>query len=190
MSNITSWMSWEGGVDLVAVTQDGLAMPNVIVHVARMVHTPAGSAPAGMLFWQPDPTAAPVVIGFVSTDAKVGAYFGPQIFAGTPFENAPVVNGTIEIESAAGRVASRVKAGGFLFEVEMTALGMLEHINRPPGAMTPFTQDVLEAVAGSVTLKVNGAPVSIIVPPVGISGGPAAVYAAAGLYARPAAARI
>ena len=63
---MTRWMSWEGGVDLVAVTAPGLEMPNVIVHVARMVHTPVGSAPAGSVLWQPDPAAAPVVCGFVS----------------------------------------------------------------------------------------------------------------------------
>ena len=37
---IKNWMSWEGGVDLVAMTKPGLSMPNVILHVARMVHTP------------------------------------------------------------------------------------------------------------------------------------------------------
>lgn len=31
-------MAWEGGVDLVALTLPGLAIPNVIVHVARQVH--------------------------------------------------------------------------------------------------------------------------------------------------------
>ena len=50
--------------------------------------------------------------------------------------------------------------------------------------MTPFTQDVIEAAASSATLKVNGTPVSIIVPPVGISGGAAAVATPTGLYAR------
>ena len=44
--SISKWMSWEGGVDLVAVTSPDLQMPNVIVHVARMVHTPVGSAPS------------------------------------------------------------------------------------------------------------------------------------------------
>ena len=184
MSTINSWMSWEGGVDLVATTQEGLAMPNVILHVARMVHTPKGSAPSGMIFWQPDPAAPPAIMGFVSSDSAVGGYFGPNIFAGTPFEQAPVLDATIEIETSAGRASSRIKAGDFLFEVEMTSLGALEHISRAPGGMTPFTQDVIEAVAGSVSLKVNGAAVSIIVPAVGISGGPAAVLAATGLYAR------
>src|SRR5688572_18542458 len=68
MSKITSWMSWEGGVDLCAATQGGLAMPNVIIHVARMVHTPNGSAPAGMILYQPDPAAPPLVMGFCSPD--------------------------------------------------------------------------------------------------------------------------
>ena len=45
-------------------------------------------------------------------------------------------------------------------------------------------QDVVEAVAGSATLKVNGSPVSLLVPPVGISGGAAAVAALTGLYTR------
>jgi hypothetical protein len=62
-------MSWEGGVDLVAATTEGLAMPNVLIHVARMVHTPAGSAPSGMVLYQPDPAAPPAVIGFVSHDS-------------------------------------------------------------------------------------------------------------------------
>ena len=184
MSNINSWMSWEGGADLAAATQEGLAMPNVIIHVARMVHTPVGSAPSGMVLYQPDPAGPPAVMGFVSTDSKVGAYFGPHIFAGTPFEQAPVLAASIEVEVSGTGVVSRVKVGDFLFEVEMTGLGGLERINRAPGGMTPFTQDVLEAVAGTATLKVNGVPVSILVPPVGISGGPAAVYAATGLYAR------
>jgi hypothetical protein len=184
MSNINSWMSWECGVDLVAVTQEGLAMPNVIIHVARMVHTPVGSAPAGMVLWQPDTAGAPAVMGFISTDAKVGAYFGPHIFAGTPFENAPVLTAEISAECGAGRAASTVKVGGITLEVELTGLGALERINRAPGPMTPFTQDVIEAAAATATLKVNGAAVSILVPPVGISGGPAAVLAAAGFYAR------
>jgi len=184
MSNINSWMSWECGVDLVAVTQEGLAMPNVIIHVARMVHTPVGSAPAGMVLWQPDPSGAPAVMGFISPDAKVGAYFGPHIFAGTPFEKAPVLTAEISAEYSAGRAASRVKVGGITFEVELTGLTALERINRAPGPMTPFTQDLIEASASAATVRVNGAPVSIILPPVGLGGGAAAVCNPTGIYSR------
>ena len=98
MTSVTKWMSWEAGIDLVAVTSPDLQMPNVIVHLGRMVNTPAGSCPSGMIFWQPDTNANPLVFGFVGTNAKVGAYFGPNIFAGTPFEAAPVLDATIEIQ--------------------------------------------------------------------------------------------
>jgi hypothetical protein len=184
MSNISSWMSWEGGVDLTAATTEGLAMPNVIVHVARMVHTPVGSAPAGMVLWQPDPGAAPAVMGFISPDAAVGAYFGPNIFAGTPFENAPVLAADISVDVSAGRAVSVVRVGGVTLEVELSGPGALARFNRPPAPMTPFSQDVIEAAASSAALKVNGTPVSIVLPQAGIGGGAAAVFSPAGLYAR------
>ena len=34
--SVSNWMSWEGGVDLVAVTDPSYTTPNVIVHVARI----------------------------------------------------------------------------------------------------------------------------------------------------------
>jgi hypothetical protein len=184
MSNISSWMSWEGGVDLTAATKEGLAMPNVIVHVARMVHTPVGSAPAGMVLWQPDPGAAPAVMGFLSPNAAVGAYFGPKIFAGTPFENAPVVAADISVEVTGGSAVSVVKVGGVTFEVELSGTGALERFHRPPAPMTPFSQDVIEASATAAALKVNGTPVGIVLPPSGIGGGAAAVFSPAGQYTR------
>ena len=182
---INHWMSWEGGVDLVAVTQPGLTMPNVIVHVARMVHTPVGSAPAGLIFFQPDPTKPPAVMGFISTDPHVGAYFGPKIFAGTPFENAPVITAQIEINTqVAGEVSAKITIAGQVFQTRLTGLKPAELISRAPSAMPPFWQQGLESVASAAELTVNGSPVAIIVPPVGISGGPAAVFAPAGVYAR------
>ena len=62
------------------------------------------------------------------------------------------------------------------------AMGII--VNRPAGSMTPFTQDVVEAVALEVSLTVDGELAIIQIPPAGISGGPAAVYAATGVYAR------
>lgn len=183
--SVKQWMSWEGGVDLVAVTSAGLSMPNVIVHVARMVHTPVGSAPAGMILFQPDPKAMPVAMGFISTNEKVGQYFGPNIFAGTPFEKAPVLKATIDIQTdLPGSVSSVVKVGAITFEVQLSGLAQLEAITRAPAAMPPFQQQVLEASAGKATLKVDGKDVSIIIPPAGISGGPAAVWSPAGTYSR------
>ncbi len=177
-------MSWEGGVDLVAKTAAGLEIPNVIIHVARMVHTPVGSAPSGMLFWQPDPAAAPLVFGFVSSDPVVGAYFAKNIFAGTPFENAPAILGSIVISTSATEATARVEIHGFVFESCLTSIGETTMIDRAPAAMSPFRQQGLEAAAASATLKVNGVPVEVVIPPVGMTGGPCAVLSACGIYAR------
>jgi len=181
---IENWMAWEGGVDLVALTDAGLAMPNVIVHVARMVHTPVGSAPSGMIFWQPDAAAPPAVIGFVSTDPKVGAYFGSHIFAGTPFENAPVLDAIIEISTEGSTAVARVETMGHVFVATLKGLAAAGLIQREPAATSPFTQQGLESVPASATLSVNGQDVPVTVPPVGISGGPAAVFSPCGIYAR------
>ena len=184
MSTVTNWMSWEGGVDLAALTSPDLQMPNVIVHLGRMVSTPAGSAPSGMIFWQPDPNAMPAVFGFVSTDEKVGSYFGPKIFAGTPFENAPVLKATIDINITADKAVSKCVVGDYTFEVEMSDFSEPYLIDRKPAAMPPFYQQGVEIHARKVSLKVNGETINIIVPPLGISGGPASVVAPNGVYAR------
>lgn len=181
---INHWMSWEGGVDLVALTRTGLTMPNVIVHVARVVHTPAGSAPSGMILWQPDPGQAPSVMGFISTNPEVGGFFGPNIFAGTPFEHAPVLQAKIEVTNDRDGARSRIEVGGTLFETRLSKLSSPELIHRPPQAMPPFWQQGMELTANVVELRVNGDLVTLIIPPVGISGGPAAVFSPCGLYAR------
>lgn len=181
--SVSSWMSWEGGVDVAGMTRDGLQGPNVIVHVGRLVHTPVGSAPSGMLLYQPDPKKAPVAMGFISTDAKVGAWFGPNVFAGTPFTEAPFLKAKLQVGFADGVATSRVEAGGHVFEVTLGGLGGLEVVDRPVGAL-PFRQLGLEAVAKKVTLKVDGTVVELAVPKVGLSGGPAAVWAPTGIYAR------
>ncbi|MFN4286394.1 MAG: hypothetical protein ACK4E8_10575 [Lacibacter sp.] len=184
MTNVSKWMSWEGGIDVVAVTSPDLQMPNVIVHFARVVHTPVGSAPSGMILWQPDAQAAPLAMGFVSTNPEVGRYFGPNIFAGTPFEQAPVLDGRIHINISDTHATCTCEVANHLFEVELTDFSAPYLINRPPAAMPPFHQQGVEIHAPKVTLKVNGTPVNIIIPPVGITGGPASVVAPNGVYAR------
>ncbi len=180
---IQNWMAWEGGVDLVAMTSAELKTPNLILHVARMVHTPVGSAPSGLLFWQPKPDEAPQIMGFVSTDATVGAYFGPHIFAGTPFENAPILLAEMSFEIAETFVAARIVVDGFVFESRLANLQNPQTIQREIGAM-PFKQSGIEAIANEVTLKVNGENVDLVVPEIGISGGAGAVFAPCGIYAR------
>ncbi len=184
MSNVSKWMSWEGGIDLVAVTSPDLQMPNVIVHLGRMVSTPVGNAPSGMILWQPDPNTMPAVMGFVSSNPEVGKYFGPNIFAGTPFEQAPVLDASIEINISADKAVSKCTVGGHVFEVEMSDFSEPYLIDRKPSAMPPFYQQGVEIHAKKVSLKVDGQAINIIVPPVGITGGPASVVAPNGVYAR------
>jgi len=149
-----------------------------------MVNTPVGNAASGMILWQPDPNGMPAVMGFVSTNEEVGKYFGPNIFAGTPFEQAPVLNATIDIEITADKAISKCVVGGYSFEVEMTDFSTPYLINREPSIMPPFHQQGVEIHARKVSLKINGEPVNIIVPPVGITGGPASVVSPNGVYAR------
>lgn len=183
---VNDWMSWQGGVDLAAMTDPTFTQPNVIIHLANMVHTPTGSAPSGMVLFQPDPKGAPVVMGFVSSDAKLAAWYGPHIFAGTPFEKAPALAAEITIVETpdAHSVTSRIKVAGHVFEVTMENLGALGTVNRPVGSPMPFSQNGLEAVAGKVTLKVDGKEVAVTVPAIGLSGGNGAVWSPAGIYAR------
>jgi hypothetical protein len=182
--NVSQWMSWEGGADLVAVTDATLSQPNIIVHVARMVHTPVGSAPSGLILLQPDANQPPQIMGFVSGDPQVGAYFGPHIFAGTPFENAPVLKAKIEIcDDLPNEVATRIEVEGMVIETRLNNVGQSELIHREIGAL-PFVQQGVEAAAQSATLKINGEEIQISLPPQGISGGAAAVWAPCGIYAR------
>ncbi|YCM44960.1 hypothetical protein V2O64_02870 [Verrucomicrobiaceae bacterium 227] len=180
---ISNYMSWSGGVDLVGIC-NGAQQPNIIVHVARMVHTPAGSAPAGMILIQSDPAGAPELMGFISSDPAVGAYFGPKIFAGTPFQDAPVLDAKITIDEGEDSVTSTIEVAGRKIICVLSGLGDLERIEREPGAMTPFFQQGLEAKASQATLEVDGVKIEITVPAIGITGGPGAVTSPAGTYAR------
>jgi hypothetical protein len=123
-------------------------------------------------------------MGFISSDPKVAAYFGPHIFAGTPFENAPVLEADIEVSSSDEGASAKITIGDNVIETPLSALGATELINREPSDHTPFAQKVLEAVAGSSSLTVNGEALDLTIPEVGICGGPGAVFAATGFYAR------
>jgi hypothetical protein len=183
---IDRWMSWEGGVDLAGSTIPGSTQPNIIVHVARIVHTPVGSAPAGMILFQPDPTQPPLFMGFISTDLQVGDYFAPKIFADTPFESAPTLLAKIAIDTSdlPNSVSSHISISGYEIEAKFSNLENIASIDRAIGSPLPFSQQALEAIATNVSLKVNGEPVDVYLLPMGITGGGSAVYSPAGIYAR------
>jgi hypothetical protein len=182
--NVTDWMAWEGGMDVAGVTDKNYKMPNVIFHVANMVNTPAGKAASGLILYRPDTLKAPLVMGFVSSNKTVGDYFGPKIFAGTPFEKAPTVMATFDIKYDAKGATAKVVAGGHTFECTMTDLGKPYLINRAMGSPMPFYQQGVEMAAGKTVLKVDGKEVTLFIPPVGIGGGPGAVVSVNGVYAR------
>lgn len=178
------WMAWHGGVDLFGMTE-GAEQPNVMLHVAEMVSTPVGSAASGMVLWQPDPKAPPQVFGFISSDDKtVGPYFGPNIFAGTPFEQAPTSKAKIQIVRGDGTVTAKIEVAKKKFEVTFSELGPTMYMNRAPSAMTPFYQNGVERTVGKVTLKVDGKEMKVTPAPMNPAGGPGAVYAEFGSYAR------
>lgn len=180
---VNAWMSWEAGLDLVALSAPGLQQPDVIIHVARMVHTPQGSAASGMILL-PGEGGNPLFAGFVSTDAEVASYFGPQIFAGTPFENAPVHLAEIDVHLELPFLARlTVKVAGHNVELELRDMGPLVSADRPPQQL-PFHDRSLEAAASSATVTLDGKPLHILVPPFGMGGGPAAVFSACGTYSR------
>ena len=110
----------ERSINLVAVTSPDLQMPKVIIHRAPIVHTPVGSASSGMICWQPDTNARLRVFGFVGTDLSIGNYFGPPIFAGIPFEKAPVLKASIDIYVSDNKAYSKSVVGSYPFKVEMS----------------------------------------------------------------------
>ncbi|MEO5562944.1 MAG: hypothetical protein ABIR18_05900 [Chitinophagaceae bacterium] len=184
MATIKHWMTWQDGVDLVALTDPKLKSPNIIIHLANIVKTPVGNAPSGMILWQPDPNSMPAIIAFVSTDKDVGKYFGPKIFAGTPFEQVQVFKALINIQLHGNKAISRCEVNGYVFEVEMSGFSAPYLINRPPAANSPFWQQGIEMSSSTTVLKVNDRVIDMVVPPIGITGGPASVVAPHGLYAR------
>ena len=180
---IHDWMCWTGGVDVAGSTDANAAVPNVIVHVARRVETPIGATAAGLVFIQPNRAAAPLAFGFVCEDERIGAYFGPSIFAGTPFEGAPVLRATIAIIDEAQQSSATVRIGAMEIVATLDSLGPPEAIHRAPGPM-PFVQQGIERVAGRVSILVDGRDLKVSVPAVGLSGGPGAVVTPCGVYAR------
>ena len=138
-----------------------------------------------MIFYHPDPALPPAFMGFVSTNPTVGAYFGPHIFAGTPFEQAPALSAVIDVHlNLPDSVGVKVTIDGFVIETTLAQLGPLEQVNRAFGDPLPFSQQVLEAAASEQSLTINGETITIYPIPVGLSGGASAVWSPAGVYAR------
>jgi hypothetical protein len=182
---VTQWMCWEGALHLSATTRPGFDAPNLLLHVARLVITPVGSAAAGLLSWSPEPGRPPALAGFLCMDALVGSYFAPKIWAGTPYEKSPVLPGQIAFATKLPHAASaRVQVAGHVFEVALDAIAPQQLVQRAPGHPLPFAQQGIEAAAGAVALRVNGVELRATVAKTGAFGGPGAAWSATGIYAR------
>jgi hypothetical protein len=180
-----NWISWEGGVYLSGGAPESDEM-NVIVHVTRLMQTPVGSAPAGLVML-PDidnPTGPPAVIGFISTDTSVAGYLGSHIFRGTRFEHAPVFRVDMEIITRPEWVSAKIVLGGALIEARFEELSDPYIIHREPGIF-PFYQQGIEREAGRASLTINGIKLELdLEDVVTLCGGPGAVVAPAGIYCR------
>jgi hypothetical protein len=91
---------------------------------------------------------------------------------------------SIEVVVGPNGVGAKVIMGDHTFVWRLSGLGPLEKVERAPSAATPFWQQGLEAAAARATLEVDGQEVPLFLPPVGISGGPPALFSPVGLYAR------
>jgi hypothetical protein len=137
--------------------------------------------PGGMLLINPDNKEIPDLFGFICEDEELGKYYGPKIFKGTPFENAPVLKANITINVDFPNVVStRIETAGHLIELELTNFDVAQFYNRVGGM--PFTQNVIEALAHKAVFKFDGKILAGDLPTSGIGGGLPAVYSPAGIY--------
>jgi len=175
------YLSWHDGVDAMLKPEPDSPMPNVLVHTARMVNTPMGICQGGMVLINPENKETPDFFGFVSEDTTLAKYWGPKIFKGTPFENAPVYQAEFEFHmDFPNKTAVKIMVDGHTIELELTEFEDALYYNRPPGM--PFTQNVIEALANKAVFKFDGEIIPGELPPSGLAGGLPAVYAPTGIY--------
>lgn len=186
---ISSWLGWENGVDITASTEENGRQPNLIVHAVRTVFTPVGSGAAGLILFtplhatQPSPHGTqPSLLGIITTNAEAGRYCASHIFAGTPFEDAPILEGEVRVEPAEERVEVHVATATFRIEATVSHIGVLQEVARPRGVL-PYTQNTLEAGARHVALRIDGCEVPLYLPP-GVADAPLALWKPCGYYAR------
>ena len=177
----TDFLSWFDGVDAMLKPTPDAPMPNVLVHVARITNTPAGMTPGGMLLINPDNKEMPDLFGFICEDEELGKYYGPKIFKGTPFENAPVLVAKISMNiDFPNSVSTKIEVADHVIELELSNFDEAQFYHREGGM--PFTQNVVEALAHTAVFKFDGRVLEGQLPESGIGGGLPAVYSPAGIY--------
>jgi hypothetical protein len=157
---LNHWMSWESGMEVTAATTAG-GSPSLVLHLARMLHTPIGSARGGMLFWQPDPAGDPLVLCSVTTDSKVGDYCRSHLFPGTLFEEAPPVLGDISIEVHPDDVFARIAIPGFIFDLRLSGIATAILSDSPAATPALCHHRRIRSDIHRTTLKLNGRTVDL-----------------------------
>lgn len=177
----TAYLSWHDGVDAMLKPTPDSPMPNVLVHAARMVNTPLGICSAGMLLINPQNKEIPDFFGFIAEDEDLGKYYGPYIFKGTPFEQAPVFKAEFHFDlDFPNKTFIKIEAAGHSIELELSDFDPAIYYDRPGGM--PFHQNVIEAVAHKALFKFDGEVIGGELPPEGLAGGLPACYAPTGIY--------
>ena len=101
---------------------------------------------------------------------------GPTLFAGTPFEKAPVLQATISTTIEANGGSARIQVAGHLLETNLGSLAPQVLVDRAPGGMAPFRTQGVERQAGSGTLRIDGQDIALVnlsgslVSPAGVYG--------------------
>ncbi|MBK9328861.1 MAG: hypothetical protein IPM95_05975 [Sphingobacteriales bacterium] len=177
----TDFLSWFDGIDAMLKPAPDAPLPNVLVHVARITKTPVGMTPGGMLLINPENKEMPDLFGFICEDEELGKYYGPKIFKGTPFENAPVLIAKIFVYNDFPRsVHTKIEVAGHIIELELSEFDGAQYYYRTGGM--PFTQHVVEAAAHKAVFKFDGKLLGGELPPDGIGGGLPAVFSPSGMY--------
>ena len=177
----TAFLSWHDGVDAMLKPTPDSPMPNVLIHVARMVNTPLGICSAGMILINPQNKEVPDFFGFVAENKELGQYYGPNIFKGTPFEQAPVFKAEISLKiDFPNKVKAKIVAVKHTIELELSDFDAAQYYDRPGGM--PFYQNVIEAKAKKAVFKFDHKIIAGELPPEGMAGGLPACYAPTGIY--------
>lgn len=176
------FLSWHDGVDAMLKPTPDSPMPNVLIHTGNMVNTPKGVCKGGMILINPENKEVPDFFGFITEDEEIGKYYGPKIFKGTPFENAPVHKADITITlDFPNKVSSSIEVAGHTIELELSDFEDAKFYHRPATGL-PFIQNVVEALAKKAVFKFDGKTIQGNLPPEGLAGGLPACYAPTGIY--------
>ncbi len=178
----TDFLAWHDGVDAMLKPTPDSPMPNVLVHVGRCVNTPTGICSAGMVLINPENREMPDFFGFIAEDEELGKYYGPKIFKGTPFENAPVHKADFTFDfDFPNKSAVKIVASGHTIELELSEFDPATYYDRPATGM-PFRQNVIEARAHKAIFKFDGKVIGGELPPEGLAGGLPGCYSPTGIY--------